>query len=122
MQLQPQPHEQSAWAFPEGTFGQAACHVPDPSGGAGWTLCFVQHTDRTELQVFDALDLTRGPVATARALGFKQSYQVHSGWMPTIRSQQTGYQRPYSADIGTDWRTLGPAVRQVVEPVIDQYG
>jgi hypothetical protein len=114
--------EQSSWVFSEGTFGQAACHVPDPSGGPGWTLCFVQHTERTELQVFDALDLGKGPVAKARAPGFKQSYQVHSGWMPAIRSQQTGYQRPYSADIGTGWRSLGEGVRQVVEPVLSRYG
>ena len=113
--------EQSSWSFPEGTFGQAACHVPDPAEGPGWTLCFVQHTDRTELQVFDALDLGRGPLATARAPGFKQSYQVHSGWMETIRSQETGYRRSYADDIGDGWRSLEPAVRGVVESVIARY-
>jgi len=114
--------EQSSWAFPEGTFGQAPCHVPDPNGGPGWAICFVQHTDRTELQVFDALDLGKGPVATARAPGFKQSYQVHSGWMPTIRSQDTGYTRSYANDIGDGWRAMGPSVRQIVEPVLARYG
>jgi carotenoid cleavage dioxygenase-like enzyme len=114
--------EQSSWSFPEGTFGQAACHVPDPAGGPGWTLCFVQFTDRTELHVFDALDLGSGPVATARAAGFKQSYQVHSGWMETIRSRETGYRRSYADDIGDGWRALGPEVRNIVEPVIARYG
>lgn len=114
--------EQSSWSFPEGTFGQAACHVQDfAGGGPGWTLCFVQHTDRTELQIFDALDLGKGPVATARAPGFKQSYQVHSGWMPTIRSQQTGYHRSYADDLGDNWRGMAPAVKDVVEPVLARF-
>jgi carotenoid cleavage dioxygenase-like enzyme len=114
--------EQSSWSFPEGSFGQAPCHVPDANGGAGWTVCFVQFTDRTELQVFDALALGRGPVASARAAGFKQSYQVHSGWLPSIRSQNTGYERSYAADIGDGWRALGPQVRNIVEPVLARYG
>jgi hypothetical protein len=114
--------EQSSWSFPEGTFGQAACFVPDKQGGNGWTLCFVQYTDHTELQVFDALNLGKGPVAIATAPGFKQSYQVHSGWMPMIRSQNTGYSRSFAADLGDDWRALGPQVRSVVEPVLAKFG
>ena len=114
--------EQSSWAFPEGTFGQAAIHVPDPSGGNGWALCFVQYTDHTELHVFDALDLGKGPVAIASAPGFKQSFQVHSGWMPKLHSQNSGYSRSFAADLGNDWRELAPEVRAVVEPVLERFG
>ncbi|WP_322768694.1 carotenoid oxygenase family protein [Frankia sp. Cr1] len=115
--------EQSAWSFPEGTFGQSPVYVPDDAtGGDGWVVIFLQHRDRTEVQIFDALTLGKGPIATATTPGLKQSFQVHSGYMPTIRSQDTGYRRSYADDLSDGWQNLSPAVRGVVEQVLAQFG
>lgn len=113
--------EQSSWTFPAGSYGQSPVFVPDPKGGDGWVVMFVQFPDRTEVQVFDALALGRGPVAVASAPDLKQSFQVHSGFMPSIRSQDTGYRRPLAADIGDGWRSLPEAAHGVIESVLAEF-
>lgn len=114
--------EQSAWAFPEGTFGQSPVFVPDEQGNSdGWIVVFHQHRDKTELQVFDALKLDRGPIASASAPGLKQSYQIHSSFMPSIRSQDTGYRRRLQDDIGDGWRSLPAATHGVIEEVLARF-
>jgi hypothetical protein len=114
--------EQSAWTFSAGSYGQSPVFVPDAGGGDGWVIMFVQYADRTELQVFDALALGRGPVATATAPGLKQSFQVHSGFMPDARSQETGYRRSFSADLGQGWKRLPAAAHPIVEDVLRMFG
>jgi carotenoid cleavage dioxygenase-like enzyme len=114
--------EHSSWSFPEGTFGQSPVFVPDETGKSdGWIIAFHQHRDHTELQVFDALKLDRGPIATATAPGLKQSYQIHSSFMPTIRSQDTGYRRTLHDDISDDWRSLPEAAHTVIEQVLARF-
>ncbi|WP_018504879.1 carotenoid oxygenase family protein [Parafrankia discariae] len=114
--------EQSAWSFPAGTTGESPVFVPDPAGGPGWAVIFVHHSDRTELQVFDALALGAGPVAVATAAGLKLSVQFHSGYLPDIRLRDTGYERSFAADLGDDWRQFSPAARGVISQVLEQYG
>ncbi len=113
--------EQSAWSFPAGTAGESPVFVPDPAGGDGWVVIAVHHPDRTELQVFDALALGKGPVATATAPGLKLSVQFHSGYLPYLRSRDTGYRRSFAADIGESWRDLSTSARGVVGGVLERY-
>jgi len=113
--------EQGAWAAPLGTFVQSPVYVPDTGGGDGWLLAFLQHRDKTELLVFDALQLSKGPIATATAPGLKQSFQVHSCYAPSINSQQTGYHRSFADYLGDDWRGLRPDACNVIEPVVKAY-
>jgi len=118
--------EQSSWAFPPGAFAQSPVFVPDrgegPTQGDGWMLAFVQFPDHTELQVFDALALGKGPVAIATAPGLKQSFQVHSGWMPRLAPQPIGDRRSsLAADLGSSWRELPAALRAAVEPVVQRW-
>jgi hypothetical protein len=113
--------EQSAWAAPLGTFVQSPAYVPDEHGGAGWVVAFLQHRDKTELLVFDALDLAKGPLAIASAPGLKQSFQVHSGYMPHIASRDADYRRSFAADLGDAWRGLSAPARSVIEPVIKKF-
>ncbi|HSW03786.1 hypothetical protein, partial [Aquabacterium sp.] len=90
--------------------------------GKGWMLVFVQFTDHTELQVFDALALGKGPVAIATAPGLKQSFQVHSGWMPRLVSPPiTDRRSSLGADLGSAWRDLPATVRAAVEPVVQRW-
>jgi hypothetical protein len=91
---------------------------------AGWVAIVVHHTDRTELQLFDALSLGKGPVVIASAPGLKLSIQFHSLFMPHLHgSGEDGekYHRPYADDIGTGWHDLAPAARTVVGAVLEQY-
>jgi len=60
-------------------------------------------------------------VAVASAPNLKQSFQVHSGFMPAIRSQDTGYRRPLAADIGDGWRSLPEAAHGVIESVLAEF-
>jgi all-trans-8'-apo-beta-carotenal 15,15'-oxygenase len=96
--------------------------VPDREGGDGWMLAFVQFPDHTELQVFDALALGKGPVATATAPGLKQSFQVHSGWMPRLVPPPEGDRRSSLADdLGAGWRDLPATLRVATEPVVQRW-
>ncbi|SNQ47812.1 conserved hypothetical protein [Frankia canadensis] len=116
--------EQSAWSFPSGTAGESPVFVPDPDGGTGWVAIVVHHTDRTELQIFDALSLGKGPVAVATVPGLKLSIQFHSLYMPRLLgagAQHTDYRRPYADDIGSGWRGLSSDVRGVVGAVLERY-
>lgn len=114
--------EQSSWAFPAGAFAQSPVFVPDQAGGDGWMLTFVQFPDRTELQVFDALALGKGPVAIATAPGLKQSFQVHSGWMPRLAPPPSdGPRSSLADDLGPAWRDLPAALRKAVEPVVQRW-
>jgi len=114
--------EHSAWSFPQGSYTHSPVYVPDDKGGGhGWALAFVQFSDRTELQVFDALNLAKGPVAVAGAPGLKQSFQVHSGWMPHLRPQPSSTGTSFAADLGPAWKELPATVRAVVEPLMARY-
>lgn len=113
--------ERSAHQFPEGSIGQSPIFVPDKAGGDGWVLCFVQHPERTELQVFDAFDLAKGPVAVAGAPGLKLSFQAHSGWIPALEPRTSTYFRSYGADLDGAWKDLPPSAREIVAPIIAAY-
>lgn len=110
--------ERSAWAAPLGTFVQSPVYVPNDQAGDGWVVAFLQHRDKTEVLVFDALDLSKGPVAIATAPGLKQSFQVHSCYTPHIVSRETGYRRPFAAHLGDDWRSLRPDAVGVISSVL----
>ena len=113
--------EQSCWTFPSGSYGQSPVYVPDEkSNGDGWVVVFVQFPEHTELQVFDALALGSGPIAVATAPGLKQSFQVHSGFMPSIRSQDTGYRREFAADLG-DYRSLPEEAQGIIDEVLEAF-
>ncbi|ABW16336.1 conserved hypothetical protein [Parafrankia sp. EAN1pec] len=114
--------EQSAWSFPAGTTSESPVFVPDPAGGPGWAVIFVHYSDRTELQVFDALALGAGPVAVATAEGLKLSVQFHSAYLPSIRLRDTGYERSFAADLGDGWRDFSPSARGVISKVLERYG
>ncbi|MCM3883258.1 carotenoid oxygenase family protein [Frankia sp. R82] len=114
-----------AWSFPSGTAGESPVYVPDAvGGGPGWVAIVVHHTDRTELQLFDALSLGSGPVAVASAPGLKLSVQFHSLYLPHLHpagSAGAPYRRSYSDDIGNAWREMPTPVRDVVGAVLDRF-
>jgi hypothetical protein len=113
--------EHSAWTAPAGTFVQSPAYVPDPAGGDGWVVAFLQHRDRTEILVFAALDLSRGPIAVAGAPGLKQSFQVHSGYLDGLPPGDSAYHRSVRADLAAGWEDLPESARQAMEPVLSAF-
>ncbi|CAO5229889.1 carotenoid oxygenase family protein [Frankia sp. AgKG'84/4] len=116
--------EQAAWSFPSGTAGESPVYVPDSAGGPGWVALVVHHTDRTELQLFDALSVGAGPVAVACAPGLKLAVQFHSAYLPALPGRSGAgarYRRPYADDLGTAWRELPAPARAVVGDVLGRY-
>jgi carotenoid cleavage dioxygenase-like enzyme len=113
--------EQAAWSFPAGTAGESPVFVPDPAGGDGWVVLVVHYPERTELQVFDALAIGKGPVAVAAAPGLKLPVQFHSGYTPHLATPSSGYRRSYADDLGDEWRGLAAPARGVIAAVLDRY-
>jgi carotenoid cleavage dioxygenase-like enzyme len=113
--------EHSAWAAPLGSFVQSPAYVPDPQGGDGWVVAFLQHRDRTEIVVFDALDLAKGPVAVAGAPGLKQSFQVHSGYIDSLPAGDAAYRRSVKVDLADGLKRLPDTARAALAPVLDAF-
>jgi hypothetical protein len=113
--------EHSAWAAPLGSFVQSPAYVPDAQGGDGWVVAFLQHRDRTEIVVFDALDLAKGPIAVAGAPGLKQSFQVHSGYLDSLPAGDAAYRRSVKADLAGGWDRLPDAARAALAPLVDAF-
>jgi len=113
--------EHSSWAAPLGTFVQSPAYVPDAAGGDGWVVAFLQHRDKTEIVVFEALDLAKGPVAVASAPGLKQSFQVHSGYIDKLPSSESAYHRSVRADYVGGLDSLPEAARAVMEKALAAF-
>jgi carotenoid cleavage dioxygenase-like enzyme len=113
--------ERSSWTFPRGSYAASPCHVTDPTGGPGWVVVPLQWPERTELHVFEALNLGKGPIAVAAAPGVRLSYQLHSGWTPTLGPRGSSYFRPYANDLSPEWKDMPVKVRQAVHSVVQRY-
>jgi len=71
--------------FADGAFPSPPTFVPrrDSDGpGDGYVVVLVHKDGDKEIQVFDAHDLERGPLARASAPGFNPPLLLHSCWMP----------------------------------------
>jgi carotenoid cleavage dioxygenase-like enzyme len=90
------------YAFENGEFPSPPTFVPrlgseDPDDG--YIIVIVHQDGPKEIQVFDAHDIERGPLARATANSFNPSLLLHSCWMP----ERTG-PRPsrYRVRVGAD--------------------
>ncbi|MEE4300700.1 MAG: carotenoid oxygenase family protein [Pseudomonadales bacterium] len=78
--------ETQRFAFPEGVYCSEAPMAPRPGGSAeddGWVLTYVtdMNRDASEVWVFDAAEVARGPVARV-ALPERICVGTHSCWAP----------------------------------------
>jgi carotenoid cleavage dioxygenase-like enzyme len=86
----------SEWRFAEGEYPTSPCFAPrvdetsasrytpaDPGGHDGWLVVPVLSDDGFRVDVFDAADVGRGPVAGLRAPHAETvPFLIHSAWMP----------------------------------------
>lgn len=91
------------WTFEGGAFPSPPTFVPrtEQAGpGDGYLVVLVHCDGQKELQVFDAHDLGRGPLARATAPGFNPPLLLHSCWMPPRRGPRpSDYRVPLWRDV-----------------------
>ncbi len=81
-------HEQSWWAGPDSAF-QEPCFIPrneHAAEGDGWLVALVDNhlTNYSDLCIFEALDLARGPVARIK-LPIRLRQGLHGNWVDGAR-------------------------------------
>ena len=74
------------YRYAEGWYGSEVVFAPRPGGSAeddGWLLTFLSHAaeDRSEAVIFDASDITRGPICTIE-LPQRVPVGFHTCWVP----------------------------------------
>ena len=68
--------------------------------GDGYVVVLVHRDGDKEVQVFDAHDLGRGPLARATAPGFNPNLLLHSCWMPPRPgARPSSYRVPVRRDV-----------------------
>jgi all-trans-8'-apo-beta-carotenal 15,15'-oxygenase len=118
----------AVYEFASGAFPSPPTFVPRTGSdrpGDGYVVVVVHQAGSKELQVFDASDIERGPVARATSPTFNPSLLLHSCWMP----QRTGprpsnYRVPFRRDVAGALRgiprfvrSLGPTGRAIASQV-----
>jgi carotenoid cleavage dioxygenase-like enzyme len=94
------------YTYPAGSFAHPATFVPRRGrrDGGGYVIVMVHRDGDKSLEIFDAQDLSRGPLASASAKGFGPALMLHSCWMPERRGPRPS---SYRVDEDTDaWQTL----------------
>jgi len=98
------------FSFEPGSFAHPPTFVPrrgatDPDDG--YVVVIVHRNGPKQVCVFDAMDIERGPLATASAHDFNPPLLLHSAWMPTrLGKRESNYR------IGT-LRDIAGAIRRI---------
>ena len=98
------------FSYDAGAFPSPPTFVPRRGASEpddGYVVVVVHQDGPKEVQVFDALDVERGPIARATSPTFTPSLLLHSCWMPDpTGSRRGGYRIPM-------WRDVLGAVRSI---------
>jgi hypothetical protein len=65
-----------------GAAGTSRYAGSDPGGHDGWVVVPILNDGGFRVEVFDAGDVGRGPLATLSAPGMRVPFVLHSAWMP----------------------------------------
>lgn len=91
----------------------------DPGGHDGWVVVPVLNDAGFRVEVFDAADVSAGPVATAAAPGMVVPFVLHSAWVPGVVAADRDRPRTRFADeldrLGELPEDLAAAARQVAD-------
>ncbi|MEZ5145491.1 MAG: carotenoid oxygenase family protein, partial [Acidimicrobiales bacterium] len=104
--------------FADGSFPSPPTFVPrtgpDTEPGDGYVVVLVHRDGPKEVQVFDAHDLGRGPLARATAEGFNPNLLLHSCWMPPrAGARPSRYRVPVRRDVTGALRGLPAVLREM---------
>jgi hypothetical protein len=103
------------YEYTDGSFPTPPTFVPSTTADApneGYVVVLVHADERKELQIFDAQDIERGPLATASAPGFNPPLLLHSCWMPHRKGPRpSDYHIPKRTDVAGAIRGLPGIIR-----------
>ena len=119
----------SEWGFPSlGDLPSSPIFVPRrggvPGGGDGWVVVPVLNDDGFRLDCFDAADVSRGPVASARGANRERMpFLLHAVWMENAAPAPDVERLRFADDIDASLlASLSDDERDVVMAVADELG
>ncbi|MBE1534456.1 carotenoid oxygenase family protein [Actinomadura algeriensis] len=94
-----------------------------PGGHDGYLVVAVHNDDRFRVELFDAADVGRGPVAVlAPPHGTTVPFLLHSAWMPEARPAPDVERLRFADDLDTRLDRLEPDLRTVAREVAEALG
>ena len=92
-----------SYKFGPGYFGNSPQFVPrtnsDGSSTDGYILCTVLFDNKSEIWIFDAKDLDRGPLCQLSHPQMKFGFTTHTNWLPKIAPRTASYYIPIRKDL-----------------------
>ncbi|GAA2601964.1 carotenoid oxygenase family protein [Actinomadura fulvescens] len=112
----------SEWTFALDDYPTSPTFVPRggaPGGHDGYLVLAVHNDDRFRIELFDAADVSRGPVAVlAPPHGTTVPFLIHSAWMPEARPAPQGLDRlAFADDLDDRLNQLPPELVAVAQEV-----
>ncbi|ACY99233.1 MULTISPECIES: carotenoid oxygenase family protein [Thermomonospora] len=94
----------------------------DPGGHDGYLLVAVHNDDRFRIELFDAADVSRGPIAVLAApQGTTVPFLIHSAWMPQARPADPGIERlRFADDLDSRLDQLDPELAALTRQVAEE--
>jgi carotenoid cleavage dioxygenase-like enzyme len=113
------------YQFPLGYFGNSPQFIPrsgsTSSSTDGYILCLVLFDElKSEVWIFDAGDLSNGPVCKLDHPDLKFGLTIHSTWIPSARSRAPGYYIPVEEDYISLINKQAPEVRDEIQELFQQ--
>ncbi|RJL25231.1 carotenoid oxygenase family protein [Bailinhaonella thermotolerans] len=107
-----------------GADGRSRYAGADPGGHDGYLVVIVHNDARFRVEVFDAADVSRGPVAVlAPPPGTVIPFMIHSAWMPRAVAADPGIERlRFADDLDGRLDQLDPELRAVAREVAAEIG
>lgn len=102
-----------AYDLPMGTIVGSMQMVPRPGASSGYLVGTVYTEERTELWIFDASDLSRGPICRLASTDFEVGFSLHTAWLEALESPRSSYRVTPEDELR--YVGLDPTVRSVFE-------
>jgi carotenoid cleavage dioxygenase-like enzyme len=113
------------YLFPAGCFGNSAQFIPrpgsSPGGDSGYLMCIVNssdHPEQSEFWLFDAQNLSSGPICRLGHPSVKLGLTIHSTWIPEVQRRCATYQVSVREDYD---ERLNHIKRPVLSPLFQKY-
>lgn len=101
-----------------GAPGRSTYAGADPGGHDGYLVMVVHNDDRFRVEVFDASDVSRGPVAVlAPPRGTVLPFMIHSAWLPNARPAPDLTRLRFADDLDDRLTQLDPELAAVAHEV-----
>lgn len=122
------------WSWPLDDYPTSPVFIPrgrgrtryggaDPGGHDGYLAVVIHNDSRFRVELFDAANVSRGPVATlAPAPGTVIPFMIHSAWMPQALPYDRSVERlRFADDLDERLERLDPELQDVAHEVAASY-